>query len=68
MLREAIGGDFKAKVSPVLYLAGIACAFFAPWLADLFYVGVAAMWLVPDRGVERTIAERGIHHPHQGER
>lgn len=68
ILRQAIGGDLKVKASPVMYLAGIACAFFAPWVSDLFYVGVAAMWLIPDRRVEGTIAERGIHHPHQGER
>ena len=54
-LRKAIGGDLKGKLSPVLYLAGIACAFVNPWIADAFYVAVALMWLAPDRRVERMV-------------
>jgi uncharacterized membrane protein len=68
LLRQAIGRDVKGKLSPILYLAGIASAFVATWVADLFYVGVAAMWLVPDRRIERTIYERGIHDPSRGDR
>ena len=35
ILRQTVGGDLKGKASPVMYLAGIACAFFAPWVSDL---------------------------------
>jgi uncharacterized membrane protein len=57
-LREALGRDVKGKISPYLYLCGIALAFLAPWLAVLVFTGVAIMWLVPDRRVERYLAAR----------
>jgi len=57
-LREALGRDLKGKASPVLYLSGIVLAFVNPWLAMLVFTGVAIMWLVPDRRVERYLATR----------
>jgi uncharacterized membrane protein len=52
-LRSALGRDWKGKISPLLYLAAIASTFFALWLAQVIYVAVALMWLVPDRRIER---------------
>jgi uncharacterized membrane protein len=57
-LRQALGRDLKGKISPFLYLAGIALAFASPRLAMLVFTGVAVMWLVPDRRVERYLAAR----------
>ena len=57
-LRQALGRDLKGKLSPVLYLCGIALAFVAPWLAMLVFASAAIMWLVPDRRVERYLAAR----------
>ena len=57
-LRQALGRDLKGKISPLLYLCGIALAFVAPWLAVLVFTSVAIMWLVPDRRVERYLAAR----------
>ena len=54
-LKAAIGRDLKGKLSPLLYSAGIASAFFNTWLADAFYVGVALMWLAPDRRIEKQV-------------
>ncbi len=54
-LARALGSDLKGKLSPFLYAAGIASAFFNTVLADAFYVGVALMWLVPDRRIERRL-------------
>jgi uncharacterized membrane protein len=56
-LREAIGNDVKGKLSPVLYVVGIALAFVSPWLALGCYTVVALIWLVPDRRLERYIAQ-----------
>ncbi len=53
----ALGRDFKGKVSTMIYLVAIPLAFFKSWLAFAFYVLVAAMWLVPDRRIEKTIAQ-----------
>jgi uncharacterized membrane protein len=55
VLREALGRDLKAKISPVIYLAGIALAFVWPPVAALMYLAVALMWLIPDRRVEKHI-------------
>lgn len=56
-LAAAIGRDRKGKISLLLYAAGIVAAFFLPFLAVLFYVVVAAIWLIPDRRIERSLAE-----------
>ena len=56
-VRQALGADVKGKLSPVLYLTGIALAFVSPSLALMPYVAVALMWLVPDRRVERFLAQ-----------
>ena len=39
----------------VLYAAGIAAAFFHPVAGLAFYVVVAALWIVPDRRLERVL-------------
>lgn len=52
-LKSALGRDWKGKISPLLYLAAIGSTFFALWLAQVIYVAVALMWLVPDRRIER---------------
>jgi uncharacterized membrane protein len=57
-LRQALGRDLKGKISPLLYLFGIALAFVNPWLAMLTFTSVAIIWLVPDRRVERYLATR----------
>jgi len=54
VLRAELGRDWKGKVSPVLYLAGIAGAFVTPWISDICYVTVAIIWVVPDRRLARA--------------
>lgn len=55
LLKRAVGSDWKGKLSPVLYAAGILTSFWQHWLAQALYVFVALMWLVPDRRIERAI-------------
>jgi uncharacterized membrane protein len=55
LLRRAIGGDWKGNLSPVLYAIGILAALAAPYFAVAIYALVAAMWLVPDRRIERVL-------------
>ena len=54
-LHEALGDDLKGKLSPALYILGIGLAFVEPWLGVVPFVAVAAIWLVPDRRVERYL-------------
>ena len=58
-LARIVGGDVKGRISPVLYAAGIAAAFVRPWVSELLYAIVAAMWVVPDRRVERALTPGG---------
>jgi uncharacterized membrane protein len=53
VLRAAVGRDWKGKASPVLYLTGIGLTFVSAWMAQVIYVLVALIWLVPDRRIER---------------
>jgi TMEM175 potassium channel family protein len=55
-LARAIGGDTKGKVSPLLYGIAIPIAFVAPMVSVGLYVLVAAIWIVPDTRIERTLA------------
>jgi uncharacterized membrane protein len=54
-LRRAIGHDWKGKLSPFLYIAGIALAFVSSWLSVAVYALVALMWVIPDRRIERIL-------------
>ncbi len=56
-LKAAIGGDWKGKLSPVLYVLGMLVSFAWPRAAQALYVLVALMWLVPDRRIERSLHE-----------
>jgi uncharacterized membrane protein len=57
VLANALGSDFKGKISPLLYAAAIAFAFVDPWISIAIYVLVAVMWLVPDRRIEKVLRE-----------
>jgi uncharacterized membrane protein len=54
-LAEAMGRDFKGKISPVIYAVAIPLAFVNRWIAVGLYVSVSLMWLVPDRRIESRI-------------
>jgi uncharacterized membrane protein len=56
-LASALGNDLKGKLSPLLYLSGVLCAFWLPWLSELLYATVALIWIVPDRRIERALAQ-----------
>jgi uncharacterized membrane protein len=57
VLARAVGKDRKGTASVVLYLMAIPVTFVNEWLAEAIYVGVALMWLIPDRRIEKTIAQ-----------
>ena len=55
LLGGALGSDYKGKLSPFLYLSAIGLSFVNQWLADAIYVGVALLWFIPDRRIERKV-------------
>jgi len=71
LIARAIGNDFKGRASLALYLSAIPLAYLQTWIAFAIYAGVAVMWLVPDRRIERTLrehheAESGVHSASHG--
>ena len=57
VLANAVGSDFKGKISVVVYAAAIPFSFLSSWVACGLYVLVAIMWLVPDRRIEKTLMQ-----------
>ena len=55
VLKTAVGNDWKGKLSPLLYVAAIVSTFWVQWVAQVMYVIVALIWLVPDRRIEHVL-------------
>jgi uncharacterized membrane protein len=56
-LAAAIGNDFKGKISPIFYAVAIPLAFVNSWVAFGIFVLVAIIWIVPDRRIEKRLAQ-----------
>lgn len=56
LLKRAVGGDWKGKLSPLIYAIAIPTAFWSQGLSQGLYVLVALIWLVPDRRIENILA------------
>jgi uncharacterized membrane protein len=59
LLERAVGRDLKGNLSLVLYVVGIVSASLSSWVAGAIYVTVALIWLIPDRRIERALAQHG---------
>jgi uncharacterized membrane protein len=57
LLATALGGDFKGKISMLIYLVAIPLALVKWWIACALYILVSIMWLVPDRRIEKNLVE-----------
>ena len=55
ILKRAVGGDWKGKLSPMLYAVAIPVAFWRQWVSLSVYVFVALLWLIPDRRIENIL-------------
>ncbi len=54
-LERAVGRDRKGNLSIVGYVAAIALSPLVPWFSLAIYFAVAAVWLIPDRRIERVL-------------
>jgi uncharacterized membrane protein len=61
ILKKAIGRDWKGKLSPVLYIVAIVVALRSPWIAQVILVVAALIWLIPDRRIEKRLADVTVH-------
>jgi uncharacterized membrane protein len=57
ILKRAIGRDWKGKLSPLLYIGAIVASVRSTWIAQAMLVVAALIWLIPDRRIERRIAD-----------
>lgn len=54
-LARAIGSDFKGKLSLCLYILAVVISAFSWSIPLIIYTGIAVMWLVPDRRIEKNL-------------
>lgn len=54
-LAQAFGKDWKGKISPIVYAAGIGLSFIRPWLGFAMYIIVAVIWFIPDKRIEKKL-------------
>lgn len=59
LLATVVGRGNKEKISVITYSISIALAFVNPWLAFAGYFIVATMWLIPNRRIEKVVANNG---------
>jgi uncharacterized membrane protein len=57
-LATAIGSGKKGKISLVLYVFAIVLSFLNSWIGFMIYVGTAAMWVIPDKRIEKRLMEQ----------
>jgi uncharacterized membrane protein len=55
ILKKAVGGDWKGKLSLVLYAVAIPLAFRWHWGSMGLYVFAALLWFIPDRRIENVL-------------
>src|SRR3970040_2247016 len=55
LLKHAVKGDKKGKISLICYSLGIPMAFVSTWISGILYLAVALLWIVPDRRIENEI-------------
>ncbi|MGA2297598.1 MAG: TMEM175 family protein [FCB group bacterium] len=58
ILSSAIGKDFKGKVSIIAYAVSIPLAFYMTYISIILIILVAALWLVPDKRIEKRLIEK----------
>jgi uncharacterized membrane protein len=61
-IATAIGSDTKGKLSLALYISAIALSFINPWIGLAIYAFVAAMWVIPDKRIEKKLMQQ---HPEE---
>jgi len=60
VLAGAIRRDFKGKISIVLHVLAIPLSFVNTLYACTLYILVAIMWLIPDRRIEKILAQASV--------
>lgn len=59
-LAIALGEDWKGKISILLYVTAIALAWVSTYISFAIYVFVACIWFIPDRRIEKKLADEQV--------
>lgn len=57
-LAKALGRDYKGILSVVIYIVAFPLAFINSWISLTMYAMVVAMWLIPDKRIEKTVIKQ----------
>jgi uncharacterized membrane protein len=57
-IKYALGKNYKGKLSGFAYLAAVPLAYVSTWISITIYVGMAALWVIPDKRMEKVIELR----------
>ena len=55
ILKQAVGKDWKGKLSPLVYISAIVLSLWSTSASFALYGLVALIWLVPDKRIERFV-------------
>jgi uncharacterized membrane protein len=61
-LGKATGKGGKGKISVAIYVIGIIASFFNSFISFALYVIVAAIWVIPDKRIEKVIIEEDANN------
>jgi uncharacterized membrane protein len=57
ILKQAVGRDWKGKLSLLLYVLAIFTALRLAWVAQAIFVVAALIWLIPDRRITNVLQQ-----------
>jgi len=57
-LAQALGRDWKGKLSIVIYIIGVVSALWYPMVGCALYILVSCIWFIPDRRMEKKVIHR----------
>ena len=58
LLANALGKDWKGKISIAIYIIAIPFAWVNTWVSFASYVTVACIWFTPDKRIEKVVEEK----------
>ncbi|MDB5109959.1 MAG: hypothetical protein JWR67_1073 [Mucilaginibacter sp.] len=57
VLATALGNDKKGKISVLIYSIAIELSWVNTYISFILYIGVACIWFIPDKRIEKKIVE-----------
>lgn len=54
---KVYSNDKRMNISLLLYLVGIGLSFIQPIMSLVVYLGVALIWFIPDKRIEKALEE-----------